>query len=223
MVLIILCPLVIFVLTCLSPFFRSTFSPIFSSVKLKGMMDFFHKSNVKLEHELSKCATNGEMIELNHYFRKYTMDIIGSCVFGVDSGAFETKESDFVKYNKQFFTMTPLSLMRMFLIVPNLNDMFKKFLFQIGLRKIVSLPNEPANRFFVQIIQSIIQTRKETKVKNNDLIDLMINAIKEQDNDAEGDVTRKNNTKADENEHSKEQFEMDAKLNGFAKEIAMSK
>ena len=188
-------------------FYRSTFSPIFSSGKLKGMMHLFEKTNVRFERELSKCAANGEMLELKHYFGKYSMDIVAACVFGVDAGVFGEKESDFVKYGKQFFKMTPLSMIRMFLLVPNLNDTFKKFLFLLGLHKLVSLPNEEANQFFVDIIQSIIRKRRETKVKNNDLIDLMIEALDD------------NNTtdKEAENEHSKEQYELDAKINGYVK------
>ena len=171
-------------------------------------MHIFEKTNVKFEKQLSDCADKGEMLELKHYFGKYSMDIIASCVFGVDACAFEEKESPFVKFGKQFFEMTPLSLIRMFVILPNLNDTFKKFLFVLGLNKVVSLPNEEANRFFVNIIQAMIKKRRETKVRNNDLVDLMIEAL--------DDFNTPTGKDAD-NEHSDEQFEMDAKIKGFVK------
>ena len=175
-------------------------------------MHIFEKTNVKFDKQLSRCAEKGEMLELKHYFGKYSMDIIASCVFGVDAGAFEDKESEFTKYGKQFFAMPPLSLIRMFLIVPNLNDTFKKFLFLLGLNKVVSLPNENANQFFVNVVQSIIKQRRETKVRNNDIIDLMIEAL-DNHNDNEADQGGKDG----ENEHSKEQYEIDAKLKGYVK------
>lgn len=173
------------------------------------MMHIFEKTNVKFARQLSQCAASGEMLELKHYFGKYSMDIIASCVFGVDAGVFEDKESEFVKYGKQFFTMTPLSMIRMFVIVPNLNPIFKKLLFLLGLQKTVSLPNETANQFFVNIVQSIIKKRRETNIKNNDLIDLMIDALNNNNRDPEGNEV--------DNEHSKEQYELDAKLNGYVK------
>ena len=172
------------------------------------MMHIFEKTNVKFENQLADCADNGEMIELKHYFGKYSMDIIASCVFGVNAGAFDEKESDFVKFGKQFFAMPPLSLIRMFLIVPNLNSTLKKILLFCGFNKAVSLPNETANKFFVDVVQSIIKTRRQTKVKNNDMIDLMIEALDNFNTD--------NNTEADD-EHSKDQFEVDAKIKGFVK------
>ena len=193
-------------------YFRSTFSPIFSSGKLKGMMHIFEKTNINFARQLSKCAENDEMLELKHYFGKYSMDIIASCVFGVDAGSFEESESEFCKYGKQFFAMSPLSFIRMFLIVPNLNDTFKKFLFLLGLNNAVSLPNETANRFFVNIIKSVIKKRREAKTRNNDLIDLMIEAL---DNFNLDDASR--STKDDDNEHSKEQYELDAKMKGYVK------
>merc|ERR1711997_1429176 len=59
-------------------------------------------------------------------------------------------------------------------------------------------------KFLMEVLEEVFKQRKESKVKRNDLIDLMIEAIEgELDETEESDI------------HSSEQFEKDSKLVGY--------
>jgi cytochrome P450 family 9 len=76
---------------------RSTFSPIFTSGKLKGMSrlieDVSHLLVQGCEEEMAK---SGE-IDFRVVFGKFSMDTIASCAFGVDAQSFTNDRSQFVR------------------------------------------------------------------------------------------------------------------------------
>ena len=72
---------------------RITFSPIFTSGKLKAMIPFIKEINKRLFNKIEKEAENGNEFELFNAFGKFSMDTIASCAFGVDAqvSKYETK------------------------------------------------------------------------------------------------------------------------------------
>jgi cytochrome P450 len=83
---------------------RSTFSPIFTSGKLKGMVSLLEGITEHLTKEVGKYANSGEMLELKETFGKFSMDSIASCAFGVEAQSFTSSgESQFVKNAKGIF------------------------------------------------------------------------------------------------------------------------
>ncbi len=82
---------------------RSTFSPIFTSGKMKSMMTFIHHVTERLMTAVDQKAAKGEEIELKEYFGKFTMDSIASCAFGVEANSFTDPNSEFVKNASDIF------------------------------------------------------------------------------------------------------------------------
>ncbi len=82
---------------------RTTFTPIFTSGKLKGMMPIVSKILDQLVDEIGAYADAGEMFNCKESFGKMTMDAIASCAFGVDAQSFTNKESKFVEYARNIF------------------------------------------------------------------------------------------------------------------------
>ncbi len=77
---------------------RSTFSPIFTSGKMKAMMVFIRETSQNLTKEIHKHASDGKEVELKNVFGKFSMDTIASCAFGVDAQSFSSSGFyDFLK------------------------------------------------------------------------------------------------------------------------------
>ena len=69
---------------------RLTFSPIFTSGKMKAMLIFMQETCTQLIGGIDKCAETNEAFELKDTYyvptlEKYSMDTIASSAFGVDA------------------------------------------------------------------------------------------------------------------------------------------
>merc|ERR1712172_383676 len=76
---------------------RSTFSPIFTSGKMKAMMRFIDIVSDSLVQHMDKNTAMSDGFELKDTMGKFSLDTLASCAFGVDGQSFEDKESVFVK------------------------------------------------------------------------------------------------------------------------------
>ena len=76
---------------------RSTFSPIFSSGKMKQMAHLMNEITQRLVDSLEEDIKHGGVIDLVDKFNKFSLDNIASCAFGIDARAFTDKDSEFVQ------------------------------------------------------------------------------------------------------------------------------
>ena len=152
---------------------RSTFTPIFTSGKMKAMMVYVQETCKRLTDELDELAGKNEEFELKKLLGKYSMDTIASCAFGVDSQAFKNKDSKFVDYASRIFQNKFSDGVKILLImIP----------FDIGIyiMRAFNIPfwKKDEAEFFYNVILDSLKQRKESKVRRNDLIDLMVDAVK---------------------------------------------
>ena len=167
---------------------RATFTPIFTSGKMKAMMVYVQETCKKLINALDELAEKNEEFELKEVLGKYSMDTIASCAFGVDSQAFTNKESKFVEYAANLFQTTASDGIKFMLyVIP----------FDIGIYilRALNLPfwKKDEAEFFYNVILDSLKQRRESKVRRNDLIDLMVDAVK-------GEI-------GDDHDHNNNQFE----------------
>ena len=175
---------------------RATFTPIFTAGKMKAMMSFIQKTCGQLINFMDKSMENNEDIELKTIFGKYSMDTIAICAFGVDSQSFTNDKSLFVKYAKALFSQDLVAGLKMLIMqFPFGRKLFD--MFGISYFKVVE------TEFFYNVILESLKHRRESKIRRNDMVDLMLDAIK-------GEL------KHDE-EQEMEQFEKDSKLNHVVK------
>ena len=76
---------------------RSTFSPIFTSGKMKQMAHLINNISERLIDSLEEDIQRGGVIDLMDKFDKFSLDNIASCAFGIDAQAFTNQGSDFLK------------------------------------------------------------------------------------------------------------------------------
>ena len=167
---------------------RSTFTPIFTSGKMKAMMVYVQETCKKLLDALDELAEKNEEFELKEVLGKYSMDTIASCAFGVDSQAFTNKDSKFLEYAANLFQTTASDGIKFMLyVIP----------FDIGIYilRALNLPfwKKDEAEFFYNVILDSLKQRRESKVRRNDLIDLMVDAVK-------GEI-------GDDHDHNNNQFE----------------
>ena len=124
---------------------------------------------------LSHSANEDEKINLKDMCGKYSMDTIASCVFGVDAGSFDpsNKESRFVRDAKSVMDLDLYTGIAFGAYsIPGLSHLMN--LFKIPVYKPFEM------KFFINTVTQTIRSRRETKLRRNDLIDLMIDAIKDE-------------------------------------------
>jgi len=174
---------------------RATFSPVFTSGKMKLMMKFIQAISEKLVKEFDKAAENDKDVELKEVFGKFSMDTIASCAFGVDAESFDNEDSQLVKNAAKIFTFSLLDGLKIIgvAMIPGLDKVYE--FFNINVMK----PKETG--FFVDVIRKTIKRRRESDERRNDLIDLMLDAMSEE-NDKPGADTE-----------DVDQYERDMKLN----------
>jgi cytochrome P450 len=90
---------------------RATFSPIFTSGKLKGMVTILEGMTKLLTKEFAQFVDKNEMFNLKETFGKFSMDSIASCAFGVDAQSFTNSDgSQFVENARNIFKYCQSSL-----------------------------------------------------------------------------------------------------------------
>ncbi len=143
----------------------------------------------------SEVPASGEKaIELRDMLGKYSMDVIASCAFGVNSKSFSKNEADkeFVGHAARFFTKSDYESI--------VNFMFQIPLIGFWLVKTLKLPTirEDEINFFYDVVKQTLEERIRSKSRRNDIIDMMIDAIK-------GDLK-------EDKEQQDDQYDKDAEL-----------
>ncbi|KAK3594092.1 hypothetical protein CHS0354_040860 [Potamilus streckersoni] len=161
-------------------FLRSTLSPTFSSGKMRNMTPLISQCLERLICNGRKMSENGKSVEMKGLFGGYTMDVICSTGFGMEVDSQSNPNDPFVVNATKAMTANlvgPRILLAM--IFPD---------FQMFMRGI-PLMDKSAVEFFIEATKSVIQERRSSTSNNyRDLIQLMINAHKEQDTKTEGHV-----------------------------------
>ena len=147
---------------------RSTFSPIFTSGKMKAMMRFIDKVSDSLVEHMDKNTAMKDGFELKDTMGRFSLDTLASCAFGVDGQSFEDEEeSVFVKNASRIFQNNKMDQFKLFgaMLIPGMAKMIRL----LGLN--IFKPKQ--TMFFVNVVRRTIQERKVSKERKNDLIDLI--------------------------------------------------
>ena len=169
---------------------RSTFTPIFTSGKMKKMQKFMKAVAESLTDELQAKANAKKEFELKDVFGKFSLDTLASCAFGIDAESFTNDNSVFVKNAANTFKTSALEQVLLFSkLLPGVASLMK--ILNISVFK----PKEI--KFFKTIILNTLRQRKESKERKNDLIDMMLDAMK-------SDVTHEDVEEDDQSQYDKD-------------------
>ena len=156
------------------------------------MMKFIKHIAGDLTTEMELKAKKDEEFELKDVFGKFSLDALASSAFGVNAESFTNENSKFVKYAAATFKNSKLDLVLFTLkFIPGFPQILS--LLKVNTFK----PKE--TKFFRDIIIQTIRARRNTKERKNDLVDLMLDSIKE-------------DSTVDDEEETADQYEKDMKL-----------
>lgn len=120
---------------------------------------------------LTQCS--GHLVnKLKHYHGDvrevlacYSMEVIGSCAFGLDCGGLGSEESEFRRYTRKIFEYSPgKTLMR-------LASMLWPWWCQILGVKFIP---QDVSDFFIEVVRDTIKMRREKGLKRNDFLDILL-------------------------------------------------
>ncbi|XP_014475207.1 PREDICTED: cytochrome P450 6j1-like [Dinoponera quadriceps] len=143
---------------------RTRLSPVFTSGKLKDMFHLLLECGEHLERHLHEIVPKDDIIECRELTSKYTIDVIGSCAFGIEMNALNQKESDFQKLGVRIFKVTPKTLIRNLFrdVTPWLYDQFGNI-----------LDDREVTNIMTTMVMNTINYRKQNNVHRQDIIDML--------------------------------------------------
>ena len=156
---------------------RHTFSPVFTSGRMKVMINFIRQSANELTQELESKSGGEEEVNLKGMLGKFTMSALSSATFGISLNAFQDESSPFVKYAADLLKVSDRDGLRLMIAhllskyVPGVKFLMSYFDINVFKKK--------ETIFFHDFVQQILQARRESGERRNDIIDLMLDCMKE--------------------------------------------
>lgn len=151
---------------------RSVLSPSFTSGRMKGMFPLVEKKADDLVHHCHKKQRENSTIPLRRSFGLYTLEVISSCAFGMETTSLEDGDSVFNRKVDALFKIGKVRMAKLmlFILSPKLATLLKLNL------------SQPEITFFKDVVVETIKNREETG-KRGDFLDLMMEARAESSRD----------------------------------------
>ncbi|UJR23770.1 hypothetical protein I4U23_026746 [Adineta vaga] len=146
---------------------RSIVSPTFSTAKLKAMYGLMNEVSDMYNKRLLEYADKQEIFNIKEVTQEFTLDTIGSCLFGIETNSLQNENLTLVKHLKQLFS---LSLANLMVIVFFISPRFARYLSKKGFSL---LPRETIN-YLTQLLNQILDRRRQHLERRNDFIQIMV-------------------------------------------------
>lgn len=144
---------------------RNKLAPVFTSAKLKIMHTHMEECVYELQNYLHESIKVNNLIEMRECMANFSTDVIGSCVYGIQSNALKDPDNEFRRIGRDIFAHPYRRLIKMFLT--SLHPLIPKLLnFK------TQLPETELS--FTNFVQNTIQYREENNIKCNDFIQLLM-------------------------------------------------
>ncbi|XP_052803394.1 cytochrome P450 3A24-like [Mya arenaria] len=158
---------------------RHTLSPTFTSGKMRHMGPYLQKC-LDVFHEIldKKSQENPEGFDIDPVVRGYTIDVTCSTGFGTEVSAQTDPNNPFNRHAKVALTFKPATspMFLMYVFFPDVVGAFPK-LFPMDF-----VPKDSLD-FFIDASKSFIDERKKGHSKYKDLLQLMVNAHQDDEDD----------------------------------------
>ncbi|KAM7313311.1 cytochrome P450 3A24 [Ixodes scapularis] len=144
---------------------RPAVSPAFSTGKLRKMNSLIADCARKTAEHLKKTAEIEGELDIKRFYGSYTLDVIARCAFATRLDSHSDETNEFVTKARQAFSgKVTLPLLLLFL--------FPRIFKLLGMRAF----NSDILNYFKNICLKIIENRKEKKSRQEDFLQLMMDA-----------------------------------------------
>ncbi|XP_072756838.1 cytochrome P450 6a2-like isoform X2 [Anoplolepis gracilipes] len=143
---------------------RTRLSPVFSTGKLKEMFFLISQCADRLDRYIEKLVNKNESIECCELTAKYTTDVIGTCVFGIEINALSDKDNEFRRIGKKMFMPSWKNILQLRLkqSLPWLCDILSYI-----------LPQMEIIEFFTRLVVETMKYRDTNNTVRHDFIDTL--------------------------------------------------
>ncbi|XP_015180416.1 PREDICTED: cytochrome P450 6A1-like [Polistes dominula] len=142
---------------------RNKLSASFSSGKLKNMFHLIRECSDNLEKYLNKIPENSD-VNVYDITAKFTLDVVGNCIFGIKMNALTDEHSEFRKISREIFKDSLKSLVKF-----RLREAFPTFYNKLALL----MHDTRTTSFFVNLVEQTIQHRIKNNIVKNDFINIL--------------------------------------------------
>ncbi|XP_044761645.1 probable cytochrome P450 6a14 isoform X2 [Coccinella septempunctata] len=157
---------------------RTKLAPAYSPKQLRGMFGVMLDCGLKLRDILGENA--GQPLEIRETIGRYTMDVIGSCAYGLECNTMLNPDAEFRLMGKRAFTQTVGDLLRIIII--------RSFPKLAGILRI-GIFSSNVTSFFRRVVRETITYRVENKVRRDDFLQILIQLMDNVDLDVPSGAT----------------------------------
>ncbi|CAF1346256.1 unnamed protein product, partial [Rotaria sordida] len=172
---------------------RFVLNPTFSSVKLKQMSPLIHRSINMLMTKMAEQCDRNEPFDIYAYFKRFTMDTIWSCGFGLDTDMQNNVNDPYLLHSQRFFSQDKIrrSIFILNRLIVELRKVWLSIFQLLGiirywLRRYIPvtkwLINENPATWIMKQANEMIEKRKQIgHTHRTDLLQLMLDSISDED------------------------------------------
>ncbi|CAG7784925.1 unnamed protein product [Allacma fusca] len=148
---------------------RSKMTPSFSTGKMRRMFHLFDISSKKMITAIKKDICSDSQVELRNFVKKFTMDVIASAAFGVETNIYEDPNCLYAKMGTriqaQFSKLSTVWKFFLLWLSPRLAKFLK-----------VKITDDEADIFLSKVITESLNHRQTTGNRRDDFLQLMLEA-----------------------------------------------
>ncbi|XP_055852791.1 probable cytochrome P450 6a20 [Episyrphus balteatus] len=144
---------------------RNKMSPTFSSGKMKGMFPIVLSVGERLKETFDTMVSEDSIIDVKDILARFTVDVIGTCAFGLECNSLKDPEVEFRIMGVKNFTQ------------PRHNKLIDGFIFSfpklartLRMRQI----HEEVHQFYMKVVRETVEYREKNSIKRNDFMNLLI-------------------------------------------------
>lgn len=130
---------------------------------MKNMFHLLLKCAENLSKSLNEIVSENGIVEFRQLSSKYTIDVINSCVFGIETNALNQKDSEFLKLGIRIFRTDTKTYIRNLLREIAPTWLFKRLGF--------ILDDHDITKIMTELVKETIDYRKKNNVYRHDFID----------------------------------------------------
>ena len=172
---------------------RFVINPTFSSVKLKQMSPLIHRSVEILMQKLAEQCRRGEPFDIYTFYKRFTMDTIWSCGFGLDTDMQNNVDDPYLFNSQQIFSRNKIrrAVFILVVLISELRTVWRRLFQALGktrywLRKYMPITkrfiDESPATWILKQAHELIEKRVDIgHTQRTDLLQLMLDSASNED------------------------------------------
>lgn len=145
---------------------RTKFTPTFTSGKIRMMFGTLTECSAMLQRLIdAKYVEKHKPIDIKNVLECFTIDVIGSCAFGLECRSFQDQNSPFRTLGKKFFMNSKQQQFKEFIF-----NTFPNFAKSIRMRR---TPKD-VHDFFLKLVADTVEYREMNNIMRNDFLQSLI-------------------------------------------------